>query len=64
MIKNSEEEDKFIIDLIEAIKKIDTEQINNKDSLEFVIQKFANKADSIWYNHSKCINIIKYSKAW
>jgi len=43
IIKNSEEEDKFITDFIEAIKKMDTKQINNKDLLEFVAQEFVNK---------------------
>jgi len=37
IIKNSEEEDKFITDIIKAIKKINTEQISGKDLLELVV---------------------------
>ena len=37
IIKNSKEEDKLIAELIEAIKKIDTEQLSNKVSLELVV---------------------------
>ena len=37
IIKNSEEKDKFITNLIEAIKKIDTKQISSKDSLELAV---------------------------
>jgi len=41
IIKNSEEEDKFIAELIEAIKNINTNHINNKESLEIAVQEFA-----------------------
>ena len=63
IIKNSEEEDKFIAELIKAIKKINTEQLSNKVLLELTVQEFANKSDVIWFKYSKCINIIKHSKA-
>jgi len=62
IIKNSKEKDKFIAELIEAIKKINTKQLIDKDSLELTVQEFANKV--IWYKHLKCINITKHSKAW
>jgi len=64
IIKNRKEEDKFIAELIEAIKKINTEQLSNKALLELAVQEFTNKSDVIWYKFSKCINITKYSKAW
>ena len=64
IIKNSEEEDKFITNLIETIRKIDTEQINNKELFELAIQEFVNKSDVIWYKYLKCINITKHSKTW
>ena len=63
IIKNSEE-DKFITDLIKAIKKINTKQISNQESLKLAIQEFTNKSDVIWYKYSKYVNITKYSKAW
>ena len=47
IIKNSEEENKFITDLIKTIKKIGTEQISNKNLLELAVQEFANKSDVI-----------------
>ena len=45
IIKNSEEENNFIIDLIESIKKINTEHISNRESLDEIVQEFANKSD-------------------
>jgi len=45
IIKNSKEEDKFVIDLIKSIKKMDTEHISNKELLDEVVQEFANKSD-------------------
>ena len=63
IIKNSKEEDKFIIELIDAIKKINTEWLMNKESLKLAVQEFANKSDIIWYEHLKYVNITKHSKA-
>jgi len=37
IIKNSEEESKFIIDLIEAIERIETTIIMDKDMLENIV---------------------------
>ena len=64
--KNSKEKDKdkFIFELIEAIKKIDTGHLIDKDSLGLIVQGFANKSDFIWYKHLRCVNITIYSKAW
>jgi len=45
IIKNSKEEDKFVIDLIKSIKKMDTEHISNKELLVEVVQEFSNKSD-------------------
>jgi len=59
IIKNSEEEDKFIAELTEAIRNINTNHINNKESLEIAVQEFADKSDATWYKHSKCVNITK-----
>ena len=36
----------------------------DKDSLKLTVQEYTNKSDVIWYKHSKCINITKYSKTW
>lgn len=64
IIKNNEKEIKFITDIIEAIKNMDTEQIKNKELLKFIVQEFTNKTESIWYNYLKCINITKHFKVW
>jgi len=56
IIKNSEEEDHFVAELIEAIKKIDIKQLMDKDSLKLAVQEFTNKSDIIWHKHSKYIN--------
>jgi len=47
IIKNSKEENKFIFELIKAIKKIDTRNLMNKNLLELAVQEFANKSDII-----------------
>ena len=31
---------------------MDTKQINNKDSLDFIVQEFANETDTIWQSIS------------
>ena len=36
IIKNSKEEDNFIIELIEAIKRLNTEDIQSKEVLELI----------------------------
>lgn len=56
IIKNSKKENKFIAELINIIKKIDTEQLNSKDSFKYAIQEFANRLDIIWHKFSKCQN--------
>ena len=62
--KNSKEQDKFIFELIEAIKKINSLHLIDKNLLELAVQEFTDKSNLIWYKHSKYINIIKHSKAW
>ena len=64
IIKNNKEKYKFIFELIEAIKKINTKHLIDKDLLELTVQEFANKSDVIWYKHSRYINTTKHSKAW
>jgi len=58
IIKNSEEKDKFIFELIETIKKVNTGHLIYKDLFELIVQEFENKSDFIWYKHlSKLQNI-------
>jgi len=53
IIKNSKEEDNFIIELTKAIKGLNTEDIQSKKVLEHIIQSFADCTEQIWYKHSK-----------
>ena len=64
IIKISEEKDKFIVELINNIKKLDTKNLTSKFALNQTVQRFADKSDNIWFKYSKLINITKYSKAW
>ena len=47
LVKNSKEEDKFVSELIVVIKRLNTENIPNKEVLEQVIQLFADFTDRI-----------------
>ena len=62
LVKNSEEEDKFIVKLIEATKMLNMEDIQSKEVLEHIIQTFTKCTEQIWYKNLKIINITKYSK--
>jgi len=53
IIKNSDEEMKYIFEIIKNFKKVDTLHLMNKESLEFVVQEFATILDHIWQKHSK-----------
>jgi len=64
LVKNSKEENKFIKKLIEAIKGINMENIQNEEALNQIIQLVANVTERICYNNSKIINIMKHSKEW
>ena len=63
-VKNSKEEDNFIIELIEAIKGLNISHIQNKKELKDIVQSFMSCMEKIWYKHSKIVNITKYSKVW
>ena len=58
------EENKFITELIESIKGLNTENISNKEAFDHVVQGFADKTNSIWFKNLKIINITKHSKLW
>jgi len=61
LVKNSKEENKFVNELIETIKEINTENIYNKNVFDQIIQEFASTMERLWYKHSKIVNITKYS---
>ena len=47
LVKNSKKEENFIEDLINAIVKLNTENISDKEILEKVVQTFANEIDRL-----------------
>ena len=53
IIKNSKEENKFITELINNIKRLDTKNLTSKVALNQTVQEFADKSNSIWFKHSK-----------
>ena len=64
MVKNSKEEENFIVELIKVITKLNIENISSKETLKKIIQTIANDTDRIWFNYSRVVNITKHSKAW
>jgi len=64
IIKNSEEEDKFIKEVITSFSKLDMSNISDIPKLEKVKSDFANIVDHTWMKYSKLINITKCSKSW
>ena len=64
LTKNSEDEDHFIEELTNFIKNLKTDFILNSNILKEIVNSLAINVDSIWYKHSKKVNITKHSKAW
>ena len=63
LVKNSKEEF-FIKELIEAIERLNTENIQSKEVFEQIVQLFTSNTERIWYKYSKVINITKHLKDW
>ena len=63
IIKSSKEEKSFLAELIESIKKLNTEYIPSKEILGQIVQEFTDNMEKIWFKHSKIVNITKYSKS-
>jgi len=60
IIKNSKEEENFIVDLIiEVLGKLDTTMILDKDVLEKIVQEYTRLLESIWYKHSRVVKITR-----
>ena len=62
IVKNSEEEKKFVKKLRNKISNIDMTNILNSDTLEHVTQEFATIIKDLWNKYSKLVNITKWSK--
>ena len=61
IIKNSEEEANFILELTKAISNTDISHIVSKDSLEAIVYEYMRLSVSIWFKHSCNFNITKCS---
>ena len=64
LVKNSEKEEFFVKELIEAIKRLNMENIQSKKVFEQIVYLFASDTERIWYEHLKVVTITKHSKNW
>ena len=64
IIKNSDEESKFISDITNLVKSLNTIHIDSIEDLESTVQKFIDCTDEIWLKHSKMVNITRHLKLW
>ena len=64
VLKNSNEEDSFIKEVIASFSKLDTSNILEISQLEKIVTDFANIVESAWTKNSKITNIMKHSKSW
>ena len=52
IVKNSEEESKFVEDFIRKFRSFDTVKITNKFSLKSIVQEYTDIVESTWILHS------------
>jgi len=64
IIKNSEEEKEFINKLKVNISNMNTTDILDSNTLEYLTEAFFSIAENLWNKYSKISNITKCSKAW
>jgi len=64
IIKNSEEEKEFINKLKVNMSNMNTTNILDSNTLEYLTQAFFFIAENLWNKYSKMANITKCSKAW
>ena len=64
LIKNSKEKHHFVDELINFIKGLKINSIQNITTLEEVVHSLTNNTNRIWYKYSKKVNITKDFKAW
>ena len=64
IVKNSEEESRFIEEVSHAIKSINADNLVNSFKLEEVTKSLASRINHAWKINSKWIKITKRSKSW
>ena len=62
--KNSEEDTKFIKEIVASFSKVDTSTISNIDDLEEAVLKFEHIVEYAWFKFLKPIRITRHSKSW
>ena len=60
LVKNSKEKNNFINKLIEAIKGMNTKNIQSKEVFNQIVQLLISITERIWYKYLKVVNITKY----
>jgi len=63
IVKNSKEEINFVAEVIKLFNRLNTNYINSKEGLKYIIQEFTNIMNKAWCKHVKMINITKHSKS-
>ena len=64
IVKNSEEESRFIEEISCTIKSINTDNLVNSFKLKEATKSLASRIDCTWKANSKQIKITKQSKSW
>jgi len=64
ILKNSEEEEIFVKEIINIFKALNTLLIMNRESLEYTVNSLATRIEQAWLSNTKNVNITKHSKKW
>ena len=62
--KKSEEEEKFVKEVISIFKFLNTSLITNCKSLEYIVNLLASGFEQVWFSDTRNVNITKHSKKW
>ena len=64
IVKNSEEESRFIKDVSRTIKSINISNLFDSNKLEEATTSLTSRIDRVWKANLKQVNIMKQSKSW
>ena len=62
IIKNNEQERKFMNSLKSRVENINTTNIYSYENWEETVEKFTSIVEELWYKHARQVHITKYSK--